>query len=59
MPTFSINLSNYLVKRYNINISDAITIIDDEWDYIEAEYFTAQNSIETIAHNLIEIYMVA
>ena len=59
MPTFSISLTAYLIKRYNINISEATTIIDDEWDYIEAEYICGQNTIEEIAKNLIEIYMVA
>lgn len=59
MLSFSINLTNYLVKRYNLNSSDAVTIIDDEWDYIEKEYLSGENTIEEIAKNLIDIYMVA
>lgn len=59
MQVFSITLTNYLTKRYNVNIADAMMIIDEEWDYIEEDYNINNNSVENIAKNLIDIYMVA
>lgn len=59
MPTFFLNLTNYLVKHYNINSAAAMTIVDDEWHYIEEECLIGNDCIETIAKNLIDIYMVA
>jgi len=59
MHVFSITLTNYLTKRYNINVADAMMIIDEEWDYIEEDYNINNNAIENIAKNLIDIYMVA
>lgn len=59
MTSFSITLANYLIKRYDINITDATTIIEDEWDYIEQEYANENSNLQEIAENLISIYMVA
>ena len=59
MLTFSVTLTNYLSKKYNIKISDAMMIIEDEWDYIEEEHLILSNNIEDIAKNLVNIYMVA
>lgn len=59
MHDFSIQLTNYLIKRYEINISDIQNIIEDEWDYIEQEYVEGNSSIEIIAKELVNIYMVA
>ena len=59
MQVFSITLTNYLTKRYNVNLSDAMMIIDEEWDYIEEDYNVNNNTVESIAKNLIDIYMVA
>lgn len=59
MTSFSITLANYLIKRYDINISDATMIIEDEWDYIEREHANENSNLQDIAENLISIYMVA
>ncbi len=59
MQIFSITLTNHLTKRYNLSVADAMMIIDEEWDYIEEDYIVNQNSVENIARNLIDIYMVA
>lgn len=59
MHDFSILLTNYLIKRYGINISDIQSIVEDEWDYIEQEYVNGNHSIEVIAKELVDIYMVA
>lgn len=59
MPTFSIKLTNYLVKRYNINIQEASFIIEDEFDYIDEVNISGSHTIESLAKELIDIYMVA
>ncbi len=59
MITFSIKLTNYLVKRYNINIQQASLIIEDEWDYIEERYLSDNVSVEALAQELVDMYMVA
>lgn len=59
MPELSIQLTNYLIKRYDLNISDITNIIEDEWDFIEQEHVERNHSIELIAKELVEIYMVA
>ncbi len=59
MTTFTIKLTNQLVKHFNINIQQASFIIEDEWDYIEVRYLSEAASVESIAQELIDIYMVA
>ena len=58
LRTFNVTLTNYLIKKYNVKISDAMMIIEDEWDYIEEEFFL-ESSVENIARDLVDIYMVA
>ncbi|MBU1658567.1 hypothetical protein KKG72_05860 [bacterium] len=59
MQTFSISLTKHLVKRYNMNMSDAMDIIEDEWDFIEEVYASQESTVEALAQDLIDIYMVA
>lgn len=59
MLSYTTTLTQYIVKHYNINISDATNIVEDEWDYIEQIYLSEEISMESIAQDLIDIYMVA
>jgi hypothetical protein len=47
-----------LVKRYFIAKENVAIIVDEEYEFIE-ECFNAQMSVEEIAQELINIYMVA
>ena len=47
-----------LVKRYFIAKENVAIIVDEEYEFIE-ECFNAQMSVEKIAQELIDIYMVA
>ena len=59
MQNFSITLASYIVKKYNISLSEVESMIDDEWDFIEQEYFIYNASVKYISKELLEIYMVA
>ena len=59
MSTFSVQLTNYLVKKCNINIQEALFIIEDECDYIEEIEISGSHTVESLAQELVDIYMVA
>ncbi len=59
MLDFSLELIKCLTKHYNIKTDDAAVIVEDEWEYIEQEYLNEASSVESIAKELINIYMVA
>jgi hypothetical protein len=58
MQNFSTKLTTHLFKKYNVKAIDAQLIIEDEWDYIEEEYYNS-STVESVAKDLIEMYMVA
>jgi hypothetical protein len=51
-------VQKYLVKHYFIAQENAAIIVDEEYEFIE-ECLHSQLSIEKIAQELIDIYMVA
>lgn len=59
MPTFSLNLTDYLVKHCFISRSNATIMIEDEWDYVEERMLCNDGTVEHLAKELIAIYMAA
>lgn len=58
MPTFTIALRTYLFKHYAIDHTNAMIMIEEEWDYIE-RCMNEDNSVEYMAKELVDIYMAA
>ena len=58
MDIFIDNITKYLVKYYNIRMSIAEAIVEDEWEYIEEEYFNTAE-LKEVARNLVNVCMVA
>jgi len=52
------NLSEHLLRYYNIRTNEVESIIEDEWDYIE-EHYLYSTPISTLAKDLVDCYMVA
>ncbi len=52
-------LAEYLVKHHFMNLQNAMIIVEDEWEYIEDMMLRDDVSMETMAQELLEIYMVA
>ena len=52
------NLSEHLLRYYNIRTNEVESIIEDEWDYIEEQYLYSA-PISTLAKDLVDCYMVA
>ncbi len=59
MQQLSSELISFLVRYYDVNITNASIMVEDEWDYVEDRVFLNDGSIEHIAKELIDIYMVA
>lgn len=58
MDIFIENITKHLVKYYNIRLSIAEAIVEDEWEYIEEEYFNA-TELKEVTRNLVNVCMVA
>lgn len=58
MPLFTHQLAAYLVKTYGMNLSEAHSIIDEEWEFVE-EQMVEGEAVCSVAEALVDIYMVA
>lgn len=58
MTTYTTALAKQLQKHYAMNHTNAMIMIEEEWEYIE-ERFDAGCSVKTLAQELVEIYMAA
>lgn len=58
MNIFIDELNRHLVKYYNIKTVEVESILDDEWEYVEDEYYNS-TPVDEVAKNLITFYMVA
>ena len=45
MPTFSHQLAAFLVKHYDMNLANALIIIEEEWDFIEEQMVVRNNFV--------------
>lgn len=59
MEIFFTHVLTRLIKHYNLKKDEAQEILNDEWVYIESAYDDGAISPETVARELICIYMVA
>ena len=59
MVNFTAQIADYIVKYYNINRFEVLRILDEEWEFLEEAFLTEEVAIETLACELIELYMVA
>ncbi|MGD9718841.1 MAG: hypothetical protein AB7U24_06320 [Sulfurimonadaceae bacterium] len=59
MVNFTAQIADYIVKYYNINRFEVLRILDEEWEFLEEAFLAEDVAIETLACELIELYMVA
>ncbi len=59
MLNYKTALVNYIVKYYNINVLEVHSIIEEEWDYIDEISESENATLESVAKEIIDIYMVA
>lgn len=59
MTSFSMELVHYLMKHYDLHITNASIMVEDEWDFVEQNALLDEGTVEHVAKELMNIYMVA
>jgi len=51
-------LSDYLMKHYSLKHDIVMSMIEDEYDYIEDAMHSDTSRIKELAQDLVDIYMI-